>query len=128
MVFMVSIMCDINILSTRKVFFFWMFWIFITWKMIIQVYWNCRSNLSSLSLFRVLEKIRSCYSKYFFLCNIIWYVFQLFTLVLVSTLDFTNVQNYWKWIKTIKSNPVSAKICLCKTAFISVVMSAKFFS
>ena len=72
------------------------------------------SASSFLSLFRILEKNNSGKSKHFLLYNIIRYAFELFALVLLSSLGFVNIQNNLKWIKTIENNLLLAKFCRCK--------------
>ena len=69
------------------------------------------SASSFLALFRILEKNNSGKSKHFFLHNIIRYAFELFTLVLLSTHGFVNIQNNLKWIKAIENNLLLTKFC-----------------
>ena len=57
--------------------------------------WEVFSAPSSLSLFRVLEKMNSK-PKNIFLYNVIRHVLELFTLGLFSKLDFVNIQNNLK--------------------------------
>ena len=86
--------------------------------------WAVFSAPSSLSLFRCLEKINHK-SKNIFLFTIVQHVLELFTLGLFSTLNFVNIQNNLKWVKTIKSNPVLAKICRLKKAVIHFELSCR---
>ena len=81
------------------------------------------SAASSLSLFiKCWKKLNLVRLQTFFI-NATCYAFELFILVLFLTLDFENIQNKLKWINTIKSNLVPAKICCHKKTLICLMLS-----
>ena len=102
-----SLTCDFILkylfeVTAHKVLILQMFWKFVESKMIFNL-WMGSSFLSIFSiLFKVLIIIHSNKYKNFLLYNIIWYMFELFTLALISVLDFVNIQVFihkkqWKW-------------------------------
>ena len=89
-----------------------MYWIFVESKMIFNLWMDSSFFSISSTLIKVLEIIHSNKYKNFLLHNIIWYVFELFTLVLISVLDFVNIQvfiNKKQWKREISTHSLYKK-------------------